>query len=93
MPTMPLKIATKASQALIVPVLLVATYINQKKQGELITVVYDDVESVGGSGSTAATALNLSDDDEVHGDYDVIRKMVETFPDARGKQPQLVGDA
>ena len=90
MSTMSLKIATKASQSLTIPVALVATYVDQKEQRESIAIIYDNVDSVGDDGNAAATFLDDGERGRVTGDYNVIEKIAERYPAIKGKHPELV---
>lgn len=87
---MSVKIATKASQSSTIPVLLVVTFVERKKQETGITVIYEDVDSFGAGDSTGAVLLDLGGQKQTCGDSNVIHKIADIHPEVRGKHPQLV---
>lgn len=88
---MALRIATKASQALTLPALLVVTYINDSSPKRSITVEYADADSLSSTDKSAAVEFLHGANTPVTGDIAFVEKLVETYPDIlKGKDAASV---
>jgi hypothetical protein len=77
---MALRIATKANQALTLPVLLSATYVNDSNSAPVIAVEYEDTASLSISDSAAVTELRHDGSTAVTGDVAVVQKLLDLYP-------------
>ena len=77
---MALRIATKANQALTLPVLLVATHVNNSNATPVITVDYEDIASFSPADAAVVTELKYDGASTATGDIAVVQKLLELYP-------------
>lgn len=85
-----LNIASKASQATTLPVLLVASYANESDPNASITVKFNEVDTLK-SGDGASVELILGNDSPTYGSEKVIEDILVAYPFLQGKHENLVG--
>lgn len=82
-----LTLASKANQATLLPLLLIATHANNSDPNVSITIQFEDTGTL--KQATGATAeLSLSTDPPTYDSEDVVAQLVEAYPSLQGK-PQI----
>ena len=82
-------LASKASQAILLPVLLVATYANDSDPNVSISIQFEDADSLKqAEGATAE--LTLGTDAPTLGSENAIARLVEAYPSLQGKNTKFV---
>ena len=77
---MALRIATRANQALTLPALLVATFVNESNSEPVIIVGYEDAESLSSTDKAAAVEYVHKGTSPATGYNEVVKALVEEFP-------------
>lgn len=85
-----LNIASKASQAITLPAVLVATYANNSNTKTPITINYEDVNNLK-TGDKALVELLCENESPVYGFELVIGKLLEAYPFLQGENENYVG--
>lgn len=71
-------IASKANQAVTLPVLLVASFANESDQNTLITIKFEEADGLGSS--DAPVELCVGDKAPIHTQEQTINTLVESYP-------------
>lgn len=71
-------VASKASQAVTLPVLLVASFANESDQNTSITISFEEADGLGSS--DAPVELCIGDNAPVHTQEQTINTLVESYP-------------
>ncbi|KAI9740346.1 MAG: hypothetical protein M1834_004925 [Cirrosporium novae-zelandiae] len=80
-----LKVATKANQATILPVILITSYLNETAGKAEVVISFEDVDKFKESGAT----VEFDNGSSIHGEVAVTQKLLELFPSLRGKDSNL----
>ena len=83
-----LTIASKANQASTVPVLLVASLVNESNPNIAITLKFEEVEVLGSNNS--AVELVVGNGAPIYGSPDCLDKLAQGYPFLSGKQDAFV---
>ena len=83
-----LTLATRANQAALLPVLLVATSINEARPSPVIAITYEDTAVL--SQGDKATVEFTANGAPVYGPDNVIKELRANFPYLNGKDEKLV---
>lgn len=89
MSNMQLTLATKASQASLLPVLLVATSINEARPSPVINITYED-KAVLEQGDKAVVRFTGVSGTPVFGTVNAIQELLKDFPFLNSKDQKLV---
>lgn len=89
MSDMQLVLAAKANQAPLLPVLLVATSINEARPSPVISITYEDA-AVLSQGDKATVQFTGVSGKPVYGTADAIQELQANFPFLKAKDSQLV---
>lgn len=84
-----LTVATRANQALVLPVLLIATSINEARPNPVIAITYEDTALLHG-GDNAIVQFSGTSGTAVHGTQAAIQELRNSFPFLNGKDEKLV---
>lgn len=84
-------IASKANQATTVPVLLVASYVNESDPNASIDIKFQEAETLK-SKDGASVELLVKDDTPLYGFDKAISGLTAAYPSLQGKHEALVGD-
>ena len=79
---MALRIATRANQALTLPALLIATFVNESTSEPVIIVGYEDAESLSSTDKAAAVEYVDKGTSPATGCNEVVKALIEKFPGA-----------
>lgn len=71
-------IASKANQAITLPVLLVASFANESDQNTSINIKFEEVDSLGSS--DAPVELSVGGNAPVHSQEQTISTLIESYP-------------
>lgn len=82
-------LATRANQALLLPVLLVATSINESRPEPVIQITYEDVAELQ-QGDKAVVQLTGASGTTVYGTVNALQELQSSFPYLKSKDEQLV---
>lgn len=85
-----LTVATRANQSLVLPVLLVATCINEARPTPVISITYEDTALLR-EGEKAIVQFTGASGTPVSGTQGAIQELRNTFPFLSGKDDKLVG--
>lgn len=85
-----LTVATRANQALLLPVLLVATSINEARPSPAIAITYEDTALLHGD-EKAIVQFTGASGFPVSGTENALQELRKTFPFLTGKDEKLVG--
>ncbi|KAI9822519.1 MAG: hypothetical protein M1827_000238 [Pycnora praestabilis] len=80
-----LNCAVMANQSILIPPLLIASFVNESDPKAAVSLNFEDVESLKTSDKNAATELILGNDPPIYGESAVIKKLMEAYPFLRGK--------
>ena len=89
MSNMQLTLAAKASQAALLPVLLVATSINEARPSPVINITYED-KAVLEQGDKAVVQFTGASGAPVFGPVNAIQELLKDFPFLNAKDQKLV---
>lgn len=89
--TTTLTISSKANQATTLPVLLVASWVNESSPKEAIIVKFEEVEVLGSSDS--AVELIVGDGSPIHGSSNCLEKLAQEYPFLQEKHDAHVSSA
>ena len=81
--TTTLAIASKANQATTLPVLLVASLVNESNSKAAIILKFEEVEVLGSSDS--AVNLVIGDGSPIHGSSNCLETLIQEYPFLSGK--------
>lgn len=84
-----LTLATRANQALLLPVLLVATSINESRPEPVIQITYEDAAELQ-QGDKAVVQFTGASGTPVYGTVNALRELQSSFPYLKSKDEQLV---
>jgi len=82
-------LANRANGAALLPVLLVATSVNEARSSPLIAVTYEDT-AVLPDGDKAVVKFNGPSGSPVYGTENAIKELRATYPFLKGKDEKLV---
>lgn len=85
-----LTVATRANQALILPVLLVATSINEARPTPVISITYEDTALLHEGENAIVQFIGVSGK-PVFGTQNAIQELCNNFPFLSGKDDKQVG--
>lgn len=84
-----LTLATRANQALLLPVLLVATSVNESRPEPVIQITYEDAAELQ-QGEKAVVQFTGASGTAVFGTLNALRELRASFPYLESKDEQLV---
>jgi hypothetical protein len=89
---MSLSIATQGNQSSTIPALLVASLVNNALGKDAIIVKFEDLETLKKGDKTATSKLVLGAGPPIYGDLQIVKEIVEAYPNAlAGTQQKQVG--